>query len=184
MPKYANYDHTAAAPQPVLGYYDTDFTTYPNLPPAADLFEMTDEQWNARSLSPSVIDNGEIVVLPPPPLTPQQEADAELARRRANGIAITSKSDQTDNATYPLDDAALITIGPVARDVSSGLGLPNNANTWAFADLAGVSHDLKSNQVTGLYIDMRDMVSLLQAQAQIMAGGGTPVWPDQIGEIP
>jgi hypothetical protein len=180
MPQYAHFDHTAAAPQPVLGWYDTDFAEYPDQPDAADLFEMTPEQWAARSLEPCAIDNGEIIVLPPPPLT----ADQELGTRKANGIAITCTSDATINATYALDDRTVATVGSIARDVASGLDFPAGATTYDQPDIDGVAHTFTEPQWIALYKAMRDLVSALGAQRDIMAGGGSPVWPPQTATIP
>jgi hypothetical protein len=53
MPKYAYFDHTEAAPQRIRGWYNTDRRAIPNLPAAADLLEVTEEQWAARMPNPS-----------------------------------------------------------------------------------------------------------------------------------
>jgi len=184
MPKYASFDHTAPAPPPVIGYYDTDTFEYPTLPDAADLFEMTSEQWDARVAEPSVIDNGEIVVLPPPPPTPQQATDKELTTRKANGIAITCTTDSTIDATYALDDKTLAEIGSVARDVSSGLGFPLGLPTFSYPDINSQLHTFSETIFVDLYKSMRDLVSDLTTQAGVMAQGGTPVWPEQSATIP
>lgn len=54
MAKYAHFDHTAPAPQPIRGWYDTDLIDYGDkLPPAADLLALSDSQWAARMPEPS-----------------------------------------------------------------------------------------------------------------------------------
>lgn len=117
---------------------------------------------------------------PPPPPT----ADQELGTRKANGIAITCTSDATINATYALDDRTVATVGSIARDVASGLDFPAGATTYDQPDIDGVPHTFTEPQWIALYKAMRDMVSALAAQRDVMAGGGTPVWPDQSATIP
>lgn len=180
MPQYASFDHTAPAPQLVTGYYDTDALEYPALPDAADLFEMTQQQWDERVLTPCVIDNGEIVALPPPPPT----SDQELGTRKANGIAITCTSNPEIDATYALDDRSVAVIGSVARDVAAGLDFPAGASTYDYADLDGTPHTFDEAQFVAFYKAARDLVNALTTQASIMAGGGEPVWPDQTATIP
>lgn len=65
MPKYAQFDPSVPAPQPVIGWYDTDAFDYPNLPAAANLLELTQEQWDARLITPFV-KNGALVAAPVP----------------------------------------------------------------------------------------------------------------------
>ena len=180
MPKYASYDHTAPPPQLVTGYYDTDAIDYPALPDAADLFEMTEEQWAARVAEPCAIDNGEFVVLPPPPPT----SDQELGTRKAAGIAITCTSNPAIDATYALDDRSVAVIGSVARDVASGLDFPAGATTYDYPDLDGTPHTFNESQFVEFYKAARDLVNALTTQASIMAGGGTPAWPVQTATIP
>jgi len=63
--KYAQYDHTATSPQPVIGWYNTDDFEYPNMPPTEDLLGLTQAQWERRFDTPFVC-NGELVVAPAP----------------------------------------------------------------------------------------------------------------------
>ena len=61
MSKYALYDPTRAGPTPVLGWYDTDFIEYPNLPHKDRLLELNDDQWNARMTRSWGVNNGALV---------------------------------------------------------------------------------------------------------------------------
>ncbi len=54
MSKFAQFDPTATAPQPVIGWYNTDLLTYPNLPATANLLELTQAQWDGRFATPFV----------------------------------------------------------------------------------------------------------------------------------
>lgn len=65
MPKYARFDPASPAPQPVTGWYDTDALDYPDLPPAANLLEIKQEQWDARLTTPFV-KNGALVAAQAP----------------------------------------------------------------------------------------------------------------------
>lgn len=47
MTKYAYYDSTILANDQVIGWIDSDIEK--NMPPSADLLEVTDEQWEART---------------------------------------------------------------------------------------------------------------------------------------
>ncbi len=68
MPKYAQYNPSLAAPSPVIGWYDTDNYTYPNLPAASGLLEITEAQWQARLTNPSgwAVSSGALVAYTPP----------------------------------------------------------------------------------------------------------------------
>ena len=118
------------------------------------------------------------------PLTDQQEADKAVAERLGLGIVVTSTGMPEASATYPLDDRGVALSGSTARDVSAGLGLPAAAATAPYADIEGTSHALTGEQFVALYTAQRDLRAVLSEQGVVMAGGGTPVWPDQTATIP
>lgn len=198
--QYARFDHTQPAPRPVIGWYDTGLVDYGDtLPDAADLLEVTAEQWAARVEQLWAVDaNGALVAGTPPPLSPADQATVEEMTRIGQGIAATSTGTPAASATYPLDDASVALLGSVARDIAAGLGMPDSGvpptgvtratpvppGTFAYADLDGVKHDLDAPQVTALYTGQRDLRATLAAQADVMAEGGTPAWPDQSVTIP
>lgn len=184
MPKFASFDHTAPPPQLITGYYDTDGIDYATMKDPADMFEMTEAQWAARVSDPSVIDNGEIVILPPPPPTPRQQADMELATRKAAGIAITCTSNAAIDATYALDDRSVALVGSIARDVASGLDFPAGATTFDYPDIDGTPHTFDETQFVAFYKALRDLTNVLVTQANVLADGGTPAWPVQAATIP
>jgi hypothetical protein len=162
------------------------------------------ESFLADGNQPTAIDSEESLrtVLAPVypagmPLTPRMQADREVAARIALGVVTTSTGTPAASATYPLDDAAVARCGATARDYSAGLGLPDPAIppagvsretrsvlTVAYADLAGVVHDLTGEQLVGLYQGQRDLRATMTAQGDVLAGGGDPVWPDQSATIP
>lgn len=63
MPKYAKYDTAQSAPQPVIGWRDTDLLKYG--PPDANhaLIEVSNAIWMARLANPSgfMVQNGAVV---------------------------------------------------------------------------------------------------------------------------
>lgn len=72
MARFAEFDSTASAPAPVLGWYDTGEADYPSLPSGADLLEMTDDQWDGRFVGEWAVSDRTLVsfVPPPPPAQP------------------------------------------------------------------------------------------------------------------
>jgi hypothetical protein len=110
----------------------------------------------------------------------------ELNARIAVGIIITSDSDASLNATYALDDITMGQIGAVARDFSSQLGLPGGIDTFTYRDITGdpPGHAFTGPQIAGLYQRQRDLLTVLNTQAAVMANGGPPAWPVQSGAIP
>jgi hypothetical protein len=131
---------------------------------------------------------------PPPPLNGWQEQQVRIAQ----GLIATSTGTPAASATYPLDNAAVALLGSYARDVASGLGLPDStvpptgttrgarsaAATVPYADIDGTRHDLTPEQVTALYLAQADVRATLDAQGLVLDGGGTPAWPSMEITIP
>ena len=141
MPQYAYFDHTAPAPQQVLGWYDTDAITYPSLPASDDLLLVTSEQFAARFPNPSgwMIQSGALVPYvaptppPPPPPTLQQQAFALLGEP----INLVCTSIPEINGTYPIDPATQAQITGIAAAINAGLGLPGEESTFNWAGHSG-----------------------------------------------
>lgn len=182
MPKFIRFDPNGSAPI-MAAWYDTDFAEYPDLPPPAEMREMTDAEWDTRLDTPYVTSTGVLVAAPPLVIPPAAAAANELATCKGNGIAITCTSSAAINATYALDDLTMAQVGSVARDVSSGLGFPNDAPTFTYPDITSAPHTFNETQFIGLYKAMRNLVSTLTTQAAVLANGGTPVWPAQTATI-
>lgn len=109
MPKFAQFDPAAPAPQPVIGWYDTDFVNYPNLPPASNLLELTQDQWNLR-LSTPFVQNGALVAAPMPTAA-QLLADAQATtwlKIKAKRAAIELGGVKVGMKWYHTDDASRI----------------------------------------------------------------------------
>ncbi len=119
------------------------------------------------------------VIPPPPPPT----ADELLAEAISQGIAITCTSNSALNATYALDPTTMEQIGSVARDFSSGLGLPGDIETFTYPDSTGQPRTFTGDQLTALYRKQRNLLTVLNTQAAIMGHGGSPSWPAQTAVI-
>ena len=65
MPYFAEINPETADPKQVLGWYDTGFATYVNMPSADRLIEMTAAQWASRDTTP-LVSAGAFVAGPPP----------------------------------------------------------------------------------------------------------------------
>jgi hypothetical protein len=186
MPQYAQFDPAVAYPSPVIGWFDTDAINYPTLPDPAGMLVLTQEQWDGRVTGLWAVSAGALVafVPPPPVLSPEQQAADELAARIGNGIAITSTGTPALNATYALDSDTMDQIGSVARDFGSGLGLPGDIETFTYPDATGVPRTFSGDQLTALYRKQRNLLSVLNTQAAMMAHGAPPSWPVQSATIP
>jgi hypothetical protein len=179
MPKLAYYDHTKTS-TPVLGWYDTDATTYPTMPDQADLLPVTDAQWLARLSTPYIV-NGVPAGAPP---SDAMAAGLALATAIASGITIASTGTPALNGVYALDALTMDQVGAVARDAASGLGLPGGGSTFEYPDRAGTPMTFTEQQIIGLYKAMRDLLLGLNTAAATQRAGGTPTWPPQTGAIP
>lgn len=104
MTQYAYFNSTAAQPTPVLGWIDTEFAAYPNLPSASDLLVLTPAQWAEHMNNPSgwAVQNGTIVAYIP------QAAPPTLAQQAAalihNGLTITSAGTPALDGVYMVAD--------------------------------------------------------------------------------
>jgi hypothetical protein len=173
MTKYAHLD--ASTPPTVIGFYDTDLHDYA-LPPAAELVVVSDADWQRRVMHGSWqwVDG----TLSAPPVSLATQALAALRAATAAGVAVTSTSNPGLNTTFALDATTLTQIGSVARDVSAGLGLPGEADTFTYPDSAGTPRAFTPLQVIALYKAMRNRMLVLNAQAAMIKLGGIPTWPD------
>lgn len=70
MAKYAQFDPAAAAPAPVVGWWDNDSFPHLALPPAADLLALTEVQWEAHFAGNWAVSGGALVPCAPPTPTP------------------------------------------------------------------------------------------------------------------
>lgn len=180
MPKYAAFDPNVADPKPVIGWYDTDAITYPNLPPQNALLVLNGSQWAAHYAGFYAVSGGVLIPYTPAPVVTVQTT---LQGKITAGIAITCDSNSSLNSTYALDETTMNQVGSVARDFAAGLGLPGGLPVFVYPDVNGVPRQLTGAQVVGLYTAQRNLLFALNTQAAIASNGGTPSWPSQTAEI-
>lgn len=143
--KYAQFDHTATAPQPVIGWYDADEFTYPNLPAAADLLTVTQAQWDNRFNTPFV-SSGSLVAAPVP-TSAQLLATAKSAQIAILASAYNTAIQQSVSymsTTFQADSASQQTLTRclVAGSVPTGfywLDANNVQVSMTFAQLQGLA---------------------------------------------
>lgn len=145
MPKYAQFDHTAPAPQPVVGWYDADSFTYPNLPAADDLLVLTQAQWDNRLNTPYV--SSGTLVAAPAPTAAQLLAAAKTTQIATLAAAYQSAIQQPVSymsTTFQADSASQQTLTRclVAGSVPTGfywLDANNVQVPMTFAQLQGLA---------------------------------------------
>ncbi len=157
MPQYAHFDSTAPAPQPVLGWYDTDALKYPNPPPTADLLELTPAQWEGRLSGFWAINNGALVAASQPAPTLAQEAAGAIGA----GLAITSTANGA-LGTFQLTAATQLRFASLLQYYDKFGTFPNKAATITVTDIDGKPHTLTPAQFEALYQTLGDYLTLLE----------------------
>ena len=173
--KLAQYDHTAAPPQQVTGWFDTELLSYDNLPHTTDRIELTDEQWANRFATPFV-NNGELVAAPAPTdealLAVRKQAkineitaafDAAIKAGFTTTTGIKMNADITDvqrlKSAFDLALLASQTALPVVVDYDNALH-----ENMALTDVQPLILELGVNYET-LYIKKNTLRSLTMAAA-------------------
>jgi hypothetical protein len=187
MSRFAYFDHTANPPCPVIQWYDTIAFSYSSLPDEADLFPLTDEEWNNHLITDSfwAIDNGVLVpfdLLVPPP-SQQQLAAVALAEKILDGIGVASVSTPSINATYALDQISTAQIFQIGMYANQFAFFPSGGTTQMYPDILGIPHAFSVPLFIAFLQAVAPLVSDMNTQAGIMASGGTPVWPTQAATI-
>lgn len=183
MSKYAGFDHTKSGPSEVTGWYDTDATNYVVIPHASDLFELTEAEWAGRMVGLWAVSDGHLVAHVRPP---SKEWAANEARKAAiaKGITVTSVSAPDQNGTYALDDAAEARIFREGLFAAQFSAFTDGQETLDYPDQSGVLHTFTVDQFVALFRKVAPLTTRLAKQAEIMASGGTPSWPDQTADLP
>jgi hypothetical protein len=122
----------------------------------------------------------------------------EDTTRVNNGMTIVCTFNPLLDAVYSMLSPDFIKAGAIARDVAAGLGFPGApmifvrtipdapeqaaappVPTFDYPDIDGNMHTFTTTQFTDFYRAMRDLLHEMQIQTDVMAAGGTPVWPSQ-----
>lgn len=162
MPQYAYFDSAKPAPSPVIGWYDTGFATYPNLPGAGDLLKVTAAQWSDHMADPAgwAVQNGALVAYTAPTPTPTlaQQAAAMLAA----GLAVSSTSDNALDGTYALNTTMQLRLSSLLQYFSLNGTFPNKATTMTLLDMAGTPHVFTQSQLLELYTALGNYLTVLE----------------------
>jgi len=126
--KYAYYNSSDEQPAPVMGWLD-DEVIGTVLPDSAELFELTDEQWDVRMQHPWAILGMTLVPYTPPPpkLSLQQQAQQALN----NPVIITSTTNADLNGTYNNNEQVRAALMTVASQLNAGMGFPTEPFYWS-----------------------------------------------------
>lgn len=159
MALYAYFDSTKAAPSPVLGWYDTGFATYPSLPAAADLLEVTAAEWTAHMADPAgwAVQDGALVSYTPP--TPTPTLARQAAAMLAAGLTVTSTSTSPLDGTYATDSASQQHIQAVVTAILLNNAFTDGSSSIAWLDASGVSHTFDVAQFKAFATAVFDFVS-------------------------
>ena len=176
MTYFAQYDPSASAPAKVIGWYNTSMRRYPNLPPATNLLEITEAEWQAHYANPDGwgISAGALVPYTPPPpvLTLAQQA----ANAAVGGLTITLSGTMTLAATlFPTDTKTQKAIESMNAMARAGV-LPLGSTTYPMIDASGIWHHFSASQ----YQAVAGAISAYVAACDLIAAGN----PLGVTELP
>ena len=183
MPKYAQFDSAAVAPAPVIGWYDTDALTYPNLPASADLLELTATEWADRLAGFWAVSAGKLVSYTPPvvPPTLAQQAASALAA----GLTITSTSTPALNGTYAVASGVPFgreDIGTEAQFISTFSEFTNGTQTLEWPLIDGKTFVTFPNTAT--FMNFAKAAAQYYAAVKAVAATGQGSFPSNQVTIP
>ncbi|MEW9272996.1 hypothetical protein [Gluconobacter oxydans] len=122
---YAQYDHTAAQPAPVKGWFDVwGMSDLSSIPAASDLVALTEVQWNARTPTGLGVQDGAIVSYDPPQPTLAMQAKSALVQAQATTWAKFGSLGQTVTAAWVTYQKALSAIADGSDTTSTVLPTP------------------------------------------------------------
>ena len=167
MTYFAQYDPSASAPAKVIGWYNTSMRRYPNLPPATNLLEITEAEWQAHYANPDGwgISAGALVPYTPPPpvLTLAQQA----ANAATGGLTITLSGTMTLAATlFPTDTKTQKAVESMNAMARAGV-LPLGSTTYPMIDAAGTWHHFTASQ----YQAVAGAIAAYVAACDLIAAG-------------
>ena len=119
---YAQYDHSAAQPAPVTGWFDVWNMSDPSsVLDAADLVALTEEQWLARTPTGLGVQDGKVVSYAAPAPTLAQQAKAALVQAQAATWAKFGSLGQTVTDAWITYQKALAAIADGSDTTSTTL---------------------------------------------------------------
>ena len=121
LTKFAAFHHEEPAPQKVYTWYDIETHDY-ELPPFADLFALTDEQWNNRMTKDWAVNGNQLVEwIPPPPVyTIEDQARMLLA----GPVVVECAANPAIDGEYSITEARRQAMIGVMSQINAGMGVP------------------------------------------------------------
>jgi len=175
MTTYGRYDPTIS-PSPITGVFDTRVMPLELMPPETELIVMNDDQLMERPSDEWAVQNGQLVPYTPPPpvLTLAQQAQKMLT----TGIAITSASSPSLDATYGCDDATYGKDTGILSGLTAGLTPPGGQIVRT--DTTGAPHQFTADRFKALCQAKWNFIQELETI--IGSNAGTlPAQPVEIG---
>lgn len=188
--KYAAFDSSAPAPQPVTGWYDNTHNAYPNLPTAPikagaviplGFVAVTDAQW-AQHLTDLAhlnwtVSKGSVSYAVVPIVYPPAGQAAILI---GLGVTVTSTSTPALSGTYPADPSTISHIQSEMISIIVNGTFADGTATVAFPDITGGSHVF----TLGEFKSFATAIGAFFAAAIKFANGTAPALPSSSVTIP
>ena len=180
MTQFAQYNPTAPAPSPVVGWYDTSAFTYAVLPPENNLLVLTETQWDDHFANPNAwaVSNGALVSYTPPVPQPTiaQQAQALLNA----GLQIVSASTPSLDATYACDSQTTAYINAEITSILLDNTFADGSSTIDWPDVQGDLHNFSVDEFKSFAKAIGNFVSLCRA---CIIGSSTTL-PSNSAKIP
>lgn len=158
MTIFAHFDHTATAPSPVLGFYDSVVSPPPSSVSTADLLQITQSEWSQALSGLWGVQNGQLVSMSfPAPTVAQLQA---YAGSKASALLSNMRSYTADGVTLKAD-ATAATLSDLMALAQWGAANPSATFNW-------ISNDFSSTAITGTQIVA--LAPLVGAYAQMIYG--------------
>ncbi len=146
MAYFAQYDPSAITPAKIIGWYNTGAHSYPNLPSASNLLEISEAEWRTHYANPDgwAVSAGKLVpYTPPAPVLTlaQQAANAAVA-----GLTVALSGTMTLAATlFPTDTKTQKAIESMNAIARAGV-LPLGSTTYPMIDASEKWHHFTASQ--------------------------------------
>ena len=167
MTYFAQYDPSAITPAKIIGWYNTGARSYPNLPSASNLLEISEAEWQAHYANPDgwAVSGGKLMLYTPPGpvLTLAQQA----ANAAISGLTITLSGTMTLAATlFPTDRKTQKSIESMNAMARAGV-LPLGSTTYPMIDASGTWHHFTASQ----YQAVAGAIAAYVAACDLIAAG-------------
>ena len=168
MTYFAQYDPSAITPAKIIGWYNTGARSYPNLPSASNLLEISEAEWQAHYANPDgwAVAGGALVAFTPPApvLTlAQQAANAAVA-----GLTVALSGTMTLAATlFPTDATTQQKLVAVSATLLETGDFPGGGTTYPMVDSSGAWYTFTASQ----YKAVAGAIAAYVAACDLIAAG-------------